>query len=100
MTLATQQVLRTLLDDPDLGVYGMQIGEMAGLPSGTVHPILARLESYGWVESNWEDIDPRREGRPARRYYRLTAAGATRAGHALARVQRHAPRHRPLEGRA
>jgi PadR family transcriptional regulator, regulatory protein PadR len=100
MTLATRQVLNALLDDPGHGVYGIQIGEAAGLPSGTIHPILARLESHGWVESTWEDIDPRREGRPARRYYRLTAAGATRARHALARVERQSPRHRPLAGRA
>ncbi|SDU82412.1 hypothetical protein SAMN04488544_0529 [Microlunatus sagamiharensis] len=34
------------------------------------------------------DIDPRREGRPARRYYRLTALGAESARAALERVHR------------
>ena len=100
MTLATQHVLRVLLDDPGQWVYGLQIGESAGLPSGTIHPILARLESYGWVESTWEDIDPRREGRPARRYYRLTATGASRAQNALTAVHRQAPSQHPLAGRA
>ena len=47
----------------------MEIGTAAGLPSGTVHPILARLETVGWLTSRWEDINPRTEGRPARRYY-------------------------------
>ena len=37
----------------------MEIGHAAGLPSGTVHPILARLEGVGWLESRWEEIDPR-----------------------------------------
>jgi PadR family transcriptional regulator PadR len=84
MTLPTQFVLRALLADPHAELYGVQIGAAAGLPSGTVHPILARLEGLGWVQSRWEDIDPTVQGRPARRYYRLTAAGASQARTALA----------------
>ena len=53
-------------------LYGVEIGAAAGPPSGTVHPILARLETVGWLTSRWEEIDPRAEGRPARRYYHLT----------------------------
>lgn len=56
----------------------------SGLPSGTVHPILARLETVGWLTSRWEDIDPRAEGRPARRYYQLTPDGLELARAALA----------------
>jgi PadR family transcriptional regulator, regulatory protein PadR len=66
----------------------MEIGQAAGLPSGTVHPILARLEGVGWIESRWEDIDPSDAGRPARRYYRLTPAGAEQVRDALARANR------------
>ena len=84
MTLPTQFVLRALLADPQAELYGVEIGAAAGLPSGTVHPILARLEGLRWVHSRWEDIDPKAEGRPARRYYRLTAAGAQAARTALA----------------
>jgi hypothetical protein len=67
MTISTQFVLRALLEDPTAEMYGLEIGWAAGLASGTVHPILARLEGVGWVESRWEDINPRTEGRPARR---------------------------------
>jgi PadR family transcriptional regulator, regulatory protein PadR len=88
MTLPTQHVLRVLLVDRNQECYGLQIGEDAGLPSGTVHPILARLERVGWVTSRWEDIDPRSEGRPARRYYRLTSEGAELARDGLARAHR------------
>lgn len=88
MTIPTQLVLRALLEDPSQELYGLQIGQAAGLPSGTVHPILARLEGVGWVESFWEDVDPRVEGRPARRYYRLTSSGADSARSALARAAR------------
>jgi len=88
MTLATQLVLGVLLADPAGDHYGLELSAEAGLPSGTIHPILARLEGLGWVESEWEDIDPRVEGRPARRYYRLSATGAESARVALARVPR------------
>ena len=88
MTIPTQLVLRALLEDPSQELYGLQIGQAAGLASGTVHPILARLEGVGWVESFWEDVDPRVEGRPARRYYRLTSSGADSARSALDRAAR------------
>ena len=94
MTIPTQLVLRTLLDEPGRELYGLEIGQGAGLPSGTVHPILARLEGVSWVESRWEDVDPSDAGRPARRYYRLTANGAEQARHALAGASR--PRWQPL----
>ena len=51
-----------------------------------MHPILARLEAIGWVESTWERIDPRAAGRPARRYYKLTGGGIELARGALARA--------------
>jgi DNA-binding PadR family transcriptional regulator len=86
MTIPTQLVLRALLTDPSKELYGVEIGRAAGLPSGTVHPILARLETAGWLTSRWEDIDPRTEGRPARRYYRLTPDGLELAQAALARA--------------
>jgi PadR family transcriptional regulator, regulatory protein PadR len=98
MTIPTQLVLSALLDDPARELYGVEIGAAAGLPSGTVHPILARLEGVRWLQSRWEDIDPKAEGRPARRYYRLTASGAESARAALASAYRpaRAPRFWPV----
>ena len=86
MTLPTQLVLRALLAEPTQEMYGLQICTEAGLPSGTIHPILARLEGWGWLESRWEDINTHQEGRPRRRYYRLTEDGAERARIALAQA--------------
>src|SRR5687767_12503574 len=88
MTIPTQLVLEALFADPQRELYGLEIGEAAGLRSGTVHPILARLEAYGWLASRWEDIDATAEGRPPRRYYRLTPVGAQAARTALARAYR------------
>jgi PadR family transcriptional regulator, regulatory protein PadR len=57
--------------------YGFDIIDHTGLPSGTVYPALSRLERDGLVRSAWEDErDAHDAGRPARRYYRITAPGA------------------------
>ena len=84
MTIPTQLVLQALIEADE--AYGAQLGAQTRLPSGTVHPILARLEGLDWVRSRWEDIDPATEGRPARRYYRLTTEGRDQARAALARA--------------
>jgi len=84
MTLPTQLVLRALLEHPTRPMYGLEICEVAGLASGTIHPILARLETAGWLTSTWEDVDPRKEGRPRRRYYLLSKDGVEQARYALA----------------
>jgi PadR family transcriptional regulator PadR len=102
MTLPTQLVLRALLAEPTREMYGLQVCAEAGLPSGTIHPILARLEGLGWAESRWEDTDPAAEGRPRRRYYKMTEDGAERARIALARAATSATalRLRPAGGLA
>jgi DNA-binding PadR family transcriptional regulator len=97
MTLQTQLVLRALLEDPAKQRYGLELCELAGLPSGTIYPILARLEQVGWVASVWEDPAVHEEaGRPRRRFYRFTKDGAEQARLALARAY-HA-RKQPLPG--
>jgi len=80
-TPALLAVLQVLLhtDRP----YGLQIIERTGLPSGTVYPMLARLESEGWVTSYWEDDEPSARG-PRKRFYEITAAGAESARAVLA----------------
>src|SRR6187402_2719152 len=73
--------------------HGFDIMDATGLPSGTVYPILGRLERDGYVRSRWEaQTTASREKRPPRRYYEVTAAGAK----ALARSVEH---YRTLGGR-
>ena len=97
MTLQTQLVLRALLEDPAQQRYGLELCELAGLPSGTIYPILARLEQVGWVDSTWEDPAVHEEAsRPRRRFYQITKDGAERARDALARAYR--ARKQPLPG--
>lgn len=86
-TLQTLRVLQALLGGPER--YGLELCELTELPAGTVYPILARFERTGLVTSRWEE--PARqeaEGRPRRRYYRLTPDGAQFAREALATTYR------------
>jgi PadR family transcriptional regulator, regulatory protein PadR len=56
--------------------FGFDIMEVTGLPSGTIYPALRRLESQQLVSSDWEKAaKARKEGRPRRRYYEITATG-------------------------
>src|SRR5438067_6470742 len=75
LTIQAQLVLNVLLRDIREERYGLEIAREAHLPSGTIYPILARLEAAGWLESGWENIDESSEGRRRRRYYKLTGRG-------------------------
>jgi DNA-binding PadR family transcriptional regulator len=88
ITTSVIKVLAALLADVDADRYGLDLIRDTGLASGTLYPILVRLDEAGWVEAHWEDIDPAAEGRPARRYYRLTPAGVTAGRHELALLRR------------
>lgn len=69
--------------------YGFDIMDTTGLPDGTVYPILRRLEVRGYLAGRWEDEEAAfREGRPARRYYELTASGHGALAAALDRFPR------------
>jgi PadR family transcriptional regulator PadR len=75
ITRQMEAVFAAFLEDPQTPLYGLEIGKRAQLASGTFYPLLARMEGAGWLESEWEAIDPVAEGRRPRRYYRLTGEG-------------------------
>ncbi len=61
--------------------FGFTIMDATGLTSGTVYPALDKLESLGYLTSRWEDArTARRDKRPPRRYFDLTADGAVALG--------------------
>jgi PadR family transcriptional regulator, regulatory protein PadR len=53
--------------------YGLEISKATGLKSGSLYPILMRLDERGMLESCW--LEPERPGRPPRHGYRITNAG-------------------------
>ena len=64
--------------------YGFDIMDAAALPSGTVYPILSRLEEAGYVRSQWEPAAVAQKAlRPPRRYYEITELGIQRVQAAL-----------------
>ncbi len=85
MTAQTMQLLAFMLRAPATGSYGLELLRESGLASGTVYPVLARLENAGWLASEWEAVDPAIAGRPRRRLYRMTAAGRQNAEEAIGR---------------
>src|SRR5215831_12441206 len=57
--------------------HGFDIMDASGLKSGTVYPILRRLEDAGMLRARWESVtDARDAQRPPRRYYQITGAGS------------------------
>jgi PadR family transcriptional regulator, regulatory protein PadR len=82
LTTPLLKLLRVFLADPTSKYWGFEIMKGTGLASGTVYPLLARLEGMGWLESGWDD-DQQVSG-PRRRYYRLTGDGVASARSALA----------------
>lgn len=84
-TYPTALVLQALLDGRH---YGFDIMDATALPSGTVYPILRRLNGDGALRSRWErDGAARLEHRPPRRYYELTSGGASLARQAIDRLR-------------
>ncbi|MBX6330762.1 MAG: PadR family transcriptional regulator [Gemmatimonadaceae bacterium] len=73
--------------------HGFEIMGVTGLASGTVYPVLARLEEAGLVRSRWEaPVIARREKRPPRRYYQISAAGTRALAHSIEHYRRGASR--------
>lgn len=88
LSLQTLRVLSVMMESPSSDHYGLEIAKATGLSSGTLYPILARLERYKWLDSDWENIDPSTAGRRPRRYYRFTPNGIKRAREAIQETTR------------
>jgi DNA-binding PadR family transcriptional regulator len=68
--------------------HGFDIMDATGLPSGTVYPILRRLDREGLLKSAWERAAiAQREQRPPRRYYEITADGRAMLADAIERYR-------------
>lgn len=74
-TIQSLSVLSQLIRRPH-GLAGFDMLKAdQELKSGTVYPLLHRLEREGWLSSQVERGDPRKLGRPLRRTFKLTKAG-------------------------
>ncbi len=66
-------LLSALADSGDAWRHGYDLAQATGLRSGTLYPLLIRLETQGYLEAEWQA--PSVRGRPPRHAYRLTATG-------------------------
>jgi PadR family transcriptional regulator len=73
----TQALLDALLSASSQWHHGYDLSKETGLKSGTLYPILMRLEAHGWLEARWEESA--QPGKPPRHLYKLTAQGLQEA---------------------
>lgn len=72
-SLHTLRVLQRLLESNES--CGADLIRDLSLASGTVYPILLRLEKAGLISSYWEKESPRSLERPRRRFYKIEGTG-------------------------
>jgi DNA-binding PadR family transcriptional regulator len=77
-------VLQSFLERPTDWRYGYELSRITKLKSGTLYPILMRLEKYGLLEARWVATQ---EGVPPRHTYRLTPNGLELARTQLAEAR-------------
>ncbi len=84
MTDQLERVFRALLEDPTARRYGYDLMKAAGVASGTLYPLLARLEREGVVISSWETPGTAGDVSRPRKYFELTGEGVLVARRDLA----------------
>jgi DNA-binding MarR family transcriptional regulator len=73
------KVLKIFLEDPGQSRYGFELMKLTGLASGSLYPMLARLEEAGWLTRGKENINPHAAGRPRRLHYTIAGDAVTAA---------------------
>ena len=68
----TLLLLEKFVARPTRWQYGYELSRETGLKSGTLYPILMRLERYGLMKARWVTTE---DGVPPRHTYRLTPNG-------------------------
>lgn len=85
---ATRAVLEALVEAAPGWSHGYELCRLTGLKSGTLYPLLIRLESQGYLVAEWQAPEP---GRPPRHAYRLTAEGHQHATRIQAAADQPSP---------
>jgi len=88
----TLRVLQSFVVRPTDWRYGYELSRETKLKSGTLYPILMRLEKYGLLEARWVATQ---DGVPPRHTYRLTPSGLELARTQLAEARPRAMVRQP-----
>ncbi|MEA3015172.1 MAG: PadR family transcriptional regulator, regulatory protein PadR [Sphingomonadales bacterium] len=70
---AARTILAIMADAGRSWLHGYDLCRQGPVKSGTLYPLLIRLEEQGHLEAEWQA--PAEPGRPPRHAYRLTATG-------------------------
>jgi len=70
---AARRVLHALAKAGSAGRHGYDLCREADIKSGTLYPLLMRLEGQGYLAADWRAAET--PGRPPRHVYRLTTEG-------------------------
>jgi DNA-binding PadR family transcriptional regulator len=73
ITPTLRRLLAALAAGAAVWRFGYDLSRETGIRSGTLYPLLIRLESAGLLSTRWSA--PQAPGRPPRHLYRLTAEG-------------------------
>ena len=84
LSTETLRVLERFLERPTEWRYGYELSQLTGLKSGTLYPILMRLEKHTMLEARWVATE---EGVPPRHMYRLMPNGLALARTKLAEAR-------------
>ena len=85
------KVLSFFLQAPTESAAGADIRRATKISTGTLYPLLLRLEQFNWLESKWEEVDPSEVGRPRKRLYRITRTGILHAEEELSSLTEWRP---------
>ena len=91
----TRLVLEKFVERPTDWRYGYELSRVTGLKSGTLYPILMRLENYTLLEARWVATE---DGVPPRHTYRLTPNGLELARAKLAEARPRSMVRQPAFG--
>lgn len=89
----TLQVLENFLGRPTEWRYGYDLSRETGLKSGTLYPILMRLEKHKLLQARWVTTE---KGVPPRHTYRLTPDGVELTRARLAEAEPRLATRRPV----
>ena len=69
----TRTLMTAMAESPRSWKHGYELFKLTDLKSGTLYPLLIRLNEQGLLASRWEEPD--RPGLPPRHAYKLTPSG-------------------------
>jgi PadR family transcriptional regulator PadR len=89
LTHALVQLAVVLLRNPDGPHWGYELSRESGVGFGAMYSRLTKMLDEEWVTDGWESVQEA-QGRPPRRYYRITEKGLRELTAVVSKAQQDA----------